>query len=120
MMRHFTMDEFKCPCCGDVNMDPQFLTMLDRARGNAGTPFYINSGFRCPKHNAEVGGKPDSAHLFGLAADIRCKGSRARFKILDGLLMAGFDRIGIANTFIHADNHKGKHPMVCWLYGDKT
>lgn len=116
MMRHFTIDEFKCPCCGDANMDPSFLLMIDRAREHAGVPFYINSGFRCQAHNAVIGGKDDSAHLFGLAADIRCKGSRARFKILDGLLMAGFDRIGIGINFIHADIQKGKPGMVCWLY----
>lgn len=33
-------------------------------------PLYITSGYRCEELNEEVGGVDDSAHLFGLAADI--------------------------------------------------
>jgi uncharacterized protein YcbK (DUF882 family) len=30
----------------------------------------VNCGYRCPKHNKEVGGVPNSQHLYGIAADI--------------------------------------------------
>ena len=34
-------------------------------------PIYINSGFRCPELNLAIGGSKTSAHMQGLAADIR-------------------------------------------------
>ena len=33
-------------------------------------PIRINSGFRCVRHNEEVGGAKSSRHLLGCAADI--------------------------------------------------
>lgn len=99
-------------------MDLDFVKKLDRARRNAGVPFNINSGYRCPLHNEskEVGGKPDSAHIYGVAADIQAKHSRPRFKILKSLFAVGFHRIGIAKTFIHVDDDITKDPEVVWLY----
>lgn len=35
-------------------------------------PLYINSGYRSDEVNKAVGGYPNSYHLLGLAADIRC------------------------------------------------
>ncbi len=115
-LKHFKISEFKCPCCGEVNMDMNFLLMLDAARENAGIPFKITSGFRCKKHNKEVGGKSDSAHLTGHAADIFTHSSSDRFKIVKALLGVGFRRIGIAHNFIHVDNDSSKHWGVIWLY----
>lgn len=115
-MRYFSIVEFECPDCGRADMDETFLEMLDRARGIAQIPFYITSGFRCKKHNEEIGGKPDSAHLRGLAADIAVKDSRSRFKIVEALIRAGFKRIGIAKDFIHVDADMTKPDKVIWLY----
>ena len=39
----------------------------DRCGGN---PVMVSSGYRCPDLNAAVGGASNSAHLYGLAADI--------------------------------------------------
>ena len=97
-------------------MDEVFLEMLDKARHLAGIPFHINSGYRSPDHNRKVGGKKDSAHLKGLAADIHCVDSRSRAYILGGLIDAGFNRIGIASTFIHVDDDPSKDADVVWLY----
>ena len=33
-------------------------------------PLWVSSGYRCPKLNALIGGVPDSAHIFGCAADL--------------------------------------------------
>lgn len=30
---------------------------------------HINSGYRCPRHNTDIGSKPDSTHVLGMAAD---------------------------------------------------
>ena len=114
--------EFNCPCCGKNKMNESFLATLTDAREYCRTPFMINSGYRCEKHNKKVGGKPNSTHTVGAAADIHCTESRQRALILCGLLEAGFSRIGIAKTFIHvdmADRLEGddqKVEAVFWLY----
>jgi uncharacterized protein YcbK (DUF882 family) len=30
----------------------------------------VLSGYRCKRHNTDIGGKPDSKHLLGIAADV--------------------------------------------------
>lgn len=54
-------------------MNPVFIEGLERLRSLAGDkPLHVNSGYRCPNHNAQVkGSSPDSTHLYGIAADIR-------------------------------------------------
>lgn len=115
-MQYFKFEEFECPCCGQVDMDQLFLDTLTYARIIANTPFVINSGYRCPLHNAEVGGSETSSHLKGLAADIKVNNSRQRFLIINGLIEAGFTRIGIGDTFVHVDGDLVKSPCVIWTY----
>ena len=122
-MLHFESYEFDSPDqigSGD-KMDATFLQMLDDARGIAGIPFKITSGYRTKEHNIEIykrlGKKPiDSAHLKGKAADISCSSSRERWIIITALQDAGFNRIGIANNFIHVDFDENKSPNVIWTY----
>jgi uncharacterized protein YcbK (DUF882 family) len=89
---------------------------LDDIRHRVGRPLTLSSACRCPKHNRNEGGKPDSAHVSGLAADIKYSGSAERFEILDALFFLGVKRIGIAKTFIHFDLDDTKPPKVAWLY----
>lgn len=114
--RYFSKKELECPCCGKCEMDDNFLMLLDRAREFAGIPFIITSGFRCERHNKEVGGVRNSAHTKGLAVDIIADNPRRRFIILKALLDVGFNRIGIASKFIHVDDDKEKPHGVIWLY----
>jgi len=44
---------------------------LEEVRAVLGQPIYVNSGYRSPKVNKAIGGKPTSSHQYGLAADIR-------------------------------------------------
>jgi len=97
-------------------MDFDTVEMLISARTFSDIPFIINSGWRCDKNNKNVGGKPSSSHLIGKAVDIKSVGSRNRFLILYGLIYAGFHRIGIGETFIHADTDHEKDEKVVWLY----
>lgn len=46
--------------------------VLEEVRTLLGYPVIINSGYRCELLNEAVGGVKDSAHLYGLAADIEC------------------------------------------------
>lgn len=97
-------------------MNQEFLSKLDEARELAGIPFKINSAYRSPEHNAKIGGKPNSSHLRGLAVDISVRDSRSRFIVLDALIRVGFNRIGIADTFIHVDLDREKSDKVVWTY----
>lgn len=117
-MKWFNYSEFDSPDIPESGnlMDQDFLEMLDDARNVAGIPFIITSGYRSPDWNHHVGGKKDSAHVKGCAADIACSGSRERFIILTSLLEAGFDRIGIHQEFIHVDCDWEKDPAVIWTY----
>ena len=94
----------------------ELIEMLDKARGYAGVPFKINSGFRTPEQNKRAGGKPDSAHLRGLAVDVKFTNSIERFKILSGAFKAGFKRIGLGKTFIHLDCDSSLDQEVVWDY----
>ena len=99
----------------DGNMDANFLHKLDKARSIAGLPFKINSAYRSPEHPLSIK-NPSSSHIKGLAVDISAKDSRSRFIIVDALIKAGFNRIGIADTFIHVDMDLDKSNKVIWTY----
>ncbi|EFC90840.1 Peptidase M15A [Dethiosulfovibrio peptidovorans DSM 11002] len=66
---HFSLREFQCPCCLTVRLQPELLSRLEALRGRWG-PLRITSGYRCPRHNSEVGGVPRSRHMKGAAADV--------------------------------------------------
>ena len=99
----------------EENMNADFLAKLDEARSVAGIPFIINSAYRSPEHPLSIK-NPTSSHIKGLAVDISSKYSRERFLILDALLVVGFSRIGIADTFIHVDLDLDKSQNVIWTY----
>lgn len=99
-----------------VGLNPDLVKMLDKAREIAGVPFKITSGKRTKDQNTNAGGVEDSAHLSGLAVDIASTTSEARFKILNALVTVGFTRLGIGETFIHADIDKKKAQNVIWHY----
>lgn len=117
-MTYFDISEFDSPdeVGSGSRMHPTTLEMLESARGFARIPFRINSGFRTKEHNAYVGGSKYSSHCYGYAVDIHCTDSRSRHVIIKSLLQAGFNRIGIADTFVHADNDPEKDPDVIWTY----
>jgi len=115
LTKNFTSTEFECLCCKRSEMDIDFVKLLQKARTKAKIPFRINSGFRCVKHNTTVGGVPTSSHLRGLAADISCRDSNKRYKIVKALQAAGIVRIKVTATFLHVDNNKGKRHPILWM-----
>lgn len=112
-LRNFKIDEFACKHCGQVHMDASFLAQMDNARDFAGVPFSVTSGYRCPVHNKAVGSTSQN-HPSGKAADIAVADGPTRLKIVMGLIRAGFRRIGVAKTFIHADSMDDIESM--WFY----
>lgn len=118
-MKYFTKEEFRCSCgcgLGFDSMNSVFINKLDSAREYANTSFKINSSIRCAKHNKDEGGSKTSSHLMGLAVDISTPTSREKYKILMGLIHAGFNRFGIGSNFIHVDNDKDKPEELIWGY----
>ena len=102
-------------------MSHEFIMQLDHARELSKTPFRINSGYRCKEKQKylfenKISTVSVSSHQKGLAADINSNSSRNRMRILDGLIRAGFNRIGIGKTWIHVDKDPLKARSVIWLY----
>ena len=118
-LKYFKLSEFDSPDSkgSGKNMTRDFLKKLDKARELSGCSYVISSGFRSEETNKRVGGVPNSSHLKGCAADIVCKDSGTRQKIISGLIKAGFTRIGISKkgNFIHCDTDKDKNDAI-WLY----
>lgn len=105
------------PSCSIADMDEVFLRKLDEARDNAGVPFIINSAYRSKKWEIDHGRTGTSSHTKGLAVDIECGYlyNEERYNIIEGLLAAGFDRIGIYHNHIHVDLDRKKKPCVIWI-----
>ena len=126
-MLHFETQEFDSPDLPNsgINMDNAFLQMLDDARGIAGIPFKITSGYRTKEYNKDLlkrgyKASKNSSHLVGKAADISVQSGNERYIIINALIKAGFKRIGVAKTFIHCDNDSleqgGTKPNSIWTY----
>lgn len=116
-LRYFSKWEFTCSGENCFNkMNPLLLKKLDTARDYANIPFKITSSWRSEEHNKAIKGASNSSHLRGNAVDISCENSVERFIIVDALLKAGFTRVGIANTFVHADIDEELTKQVIWLY----
>ncbi|MBF0486741.1 MAG: peptidase M15 [Nitrospirae bacterium] len=115
--KYFKPEEFTCRCgCGLNNISPELVATLDKVRETAGIALRITSGSRCAKHNEAVGGKSDSAHLTGLAADIAIGGSHERYLVSKAAIAVGVDRMGIGMNLVHLDIDKDKSQQVTWLY----
>lgn len=108
--------ELACPCCDVNGVKQEALDRLELMRHNYGKPMVLNSAYRCPIHNNEVASQPTSSHLKGYAFDIKVSDSRSRFLMICAALNAGFNRIGIANMFIHVDRDPDKPVNVLWTY----
>ena len=122
MTDHFTLEEKTCPCgCGlnlvDLNRD--FLIALNTSRDLYGAAMNATSMTRCPKHNAEIGGQPNSVHLQGRAADISCIDGRERKKMLFAFISAGFKRFELSPVHIHADMGVGNPDVVLLKIGNQ-
>lgn len=110
LTKNFNRAEFACKganCCGhSAPVSVRLVNALQTLRDKLGVPLTINSGFRCVKHNAAVGGKPNSQHLYGTAADVACpKGYTPKLLAQTAEELCLFDGIGIYHNknFVHLD-----------------
>lgn len=111
---HFRESEMACPCCGVWQAHPLLVWCLEELRARIGRPLIVNSGYRCPAHNATVGGHGESLHMSGRAADVRAAGMTG-----DELLAAaqGIPYIvgfGVGRRYLHVDIGPGARRV--WRY----
>ena len=90
-----------------ANIEALVNNVLDPLREAYGKPIYVNSGYRCEKHNKAVGGVPKSQHMLGQAADISVKSEKLKVKseletLASIIVQQGrFDQLILYPTFLH-------------------
>ena len=112
---NFKASEFSCKgsgCCSTVMIDEQLVTYLQKIRDHFGKSITITSGYRCPTHNARVGGATGSRHSKGQAADIVIQGVAPR-EVAKYAESIGIKGIGLYETskdghFTHIDTRDYK------------
>ena len=59
---NFNLGEFVCHCgCNSLIYEPSLPERLQKVRDTIG-PITVAVGYRCPTHNKNVGGDPNSRH----------------------------------------------------------
>jgi uncharacterized protein YcbK (DUF882 family) len=76
-------------------MHPRFLDRLEVVREAMGRDLPVLAGYRCPEHDAAVGGS--GAHTTGRAVDIRICGTDA-LRLVATALRHGFTGIGVGQS----------------------
>jgi zinc D-Ala-D-Ala carboxypeptidase len=115
--RNFYEDEFTCKCgCGLNNISTELVEELQKVREDYGCPMTVSSGVRCPIWNKACGGSGNSSHLIGLAVDISIDDAVLRHRFIRTVLELGWQRIGLAKSFIHLDIDLNKTNPVIWTY----
>ena len=111
--KHFTTKELACPCCGKVYMDKRFMSKIVALREELEKAMNVTSGFRCKKHNKNIGGATKSAHMDALALDIRIKSDSYTRELITLAIECGFSGIEVGSKHIHIDD-KTRNKPVLW------
>lgn len=114
---HFSESDFaRCvPPCKASDLSQELLDRLEYARSLCGFSFILTSAYRTQEYEHDKNRTGSSSHCKGLAVDISCNSEERRYILVQNLLRAGFSRIGIGKTFIHADIDRQKKSCI-WLY----
>lgn len=123
LSEHFRRNEFwckgqeqgTCNCNHSCKVSPRLLELLEQLRKNiGGLPIYVNSGYRCPKHNSSpaVGGAEFSQHTEGNAADLAIPNGLSFGQFKWYVEQLPFDGIGLYKRgeydgWIHVDVRDG-------------
>ena len=115
-IEYFTRAEFRCQCggkyCDGYPAEPaeETVRMADEIRRRAGVPLSVNSGLRCQRHNAAVGGVANSLHRTGQAVDLSGPISpdklHAIAEAVQAEMVPGRGGLGLYSWGIHIDNGK--------------
>jgi uncharacterized protein YcbK (DUF882 family) len=101
---NFTLWEFRSRDGADIVLvHPALVVLLQKVRNHFGKPIKINSAYRTESHNLSEGGRPNSAHLLGMAADIVPNWSVDLIDLHEYLETLNPGGLGKYNTFRHVD-----------------
>lgn len=106
LSEHFSESEMSCHHCGQLpagGISGVLLDGLERLRTIVGKPIYVTNAYRCPEHNAAVGGVSNSQHVHGTAADI----------YVDG--MGVWELANIANRFLTVLGSITVRSLCMWI-----
>lgn len=115
LTKNFNLQEFECthPEHHHVMIDAELVEKLQKLRERLGLPVIINSPYRCPERNKQVGGADDSYHMKGMAVDIGLHNQILDIETIANLAVKiGFRGIGLYDIFIHLDVRPGE--VVKW------
>ncbi len=123
LSENFSVSEFSCKgssCgCTTTLIDETLVKYLQQIRDHFGKPITITSGYRCTKHNKNVGGATGSRHSKGQAADIKVEGVTpaevAKYAESIGVLGIGLYETSKDGFFTHIDTRTYKS----FWYGQK-
>ena len=105
---NFTVAEFACKDGSDtILIDTMLVYYLQKIREHFGKSVRINSAYRTPSYNAQVGGASESQHMLGTAADIVIEGVSPE-QVAQFADRHGMGGVGIYKTFTHVDVRAGK------------
>lgn len=88
----------------------RLLDLLDKLRENIGGPLEVSCMYRCPAHNAAVGGVADSQHVMGTAADVQTPNyphCHTPEQLQWYAQKLPFDGIGLYDWGVHVDVREG-------------
>lgn len=109
LCKGLTSSEFSCQCsydyCKATLISKKLIKAFEKFRILVDVRLRINSGYRCPQHNQDVGGKPKSRHQAGQAIDISLTtlGHLTRGDIEHAAKSSGFTFLIFYKHFVHCD-----------------
>jgi len=112
LSKNFHLCELICKCgCESHSLTKlkELATNLQHIRDLYDSPIWVNSAYRCPKHNAAVGGVVHSTHTRHLASDLRAVNQKHQVAITSAIHELIADEIipdgGLCmyDSFIHVD-----------------
>lgn len=107
LTEHFKLKEFFCKCGCELpqavipHLKETALALEWSRELHRGRPISITSGYRCPKHNAKIGGAKNSFHMRGQAADFVVSGVAP--KVTQEILKDWRGGLELAPTWTHLD-----------------
>jgi zinc D-Ala-D-Ala carboxypeptidase len=110
-MTPITHADLLCKCCGQGNPHPNLILAVNQLQDLAQRQLEIDSGCRCEKHNAAVGGERHSQHLLGRAAHLKAHGlsSLELYLLAEQVPFLCQGGIGLyPQHFIHIDVREGR------------